>query len=91
VSNIETDMQLVSAGFCLCENRVREVRTRARARVPHNHPTLYREVSCAIEGFVLVSSVTQNFNSEKRAVLGFETPCCWVTQSNVSRVETVVT
>ena len=52
VSNIETDMQLVSDDFCLCENRVREVRARARACVPHNHPTLYREVCYAAEGLV---------------------------------------
>jgi len=55
VSNIETDMQLVSAGFCPCEDRVRDVR--ARACVPHNHPTVYRKVWFAIEDFVLLSSV----------------------------------
>jgi len=74
VSNIETDMQLVSAGFCPCENRVRDVR--ARGCVPHNHPTVYHEVWFAIEGFVIVSSVSQYFTSEERALLGFETPCC---------------
>ena len=55
MSNIETDMQLVSAGFCPCEDRVRDVR--ARAYVPHNHPTIYRQVWYAFEGFVLVNSV----------------------------------
>jgi hypothetical protein len=75
VSNIETDMQLVTAGFCPCENRVREVGARARACVPNNHPTLYHEVCYDIERFVVVSSVPQNFISEERAVLGFETPC----------------
>lgn len=79
MSNIETDMQLVSAGFCPCEDRVRDIS--ARACVPHNHSTLYHEVWFAIEGVVLVSSVPQNFTSEERAVLGFETPCCYVIQN----------
>jgi hypothetical protein len=74
VSNIETDMQLVSAGFCPCEDRVGEAR--ACVCVPRNCWTIFNEIWYANEGFVLVSAVPQHFTFEERAAFGFEKACC---------------